>query len=148
MNYAASRNGLQKIIQMGIADVVTDQRVTDNPSILSRYRKVIVLHNEYVTEAEFNAITHHPHVLYLYPNALYALVSYNPKDATITLEKGHSYKGVYNAFGWGPSKSTKYEFDTGCKSWRLIRVINGAMLNCYPEYALLYNEKLWNAVET
>ena len=148
MNYAASKNALKVIKGQGIADVVTDQRVTREPYLLSNYRKVIVLHNEYVTQAEFDAITHHPNVLYLYPNALYALVSYHPVDATITLERGHSYGGVNNAFGWGPSKSTKFEYDTSCKSWRLIRISNGAMLNCYPEYPILHNEKLWEAMRS
>jgi hypothetical protein len=148
MNYAASYNALRMIKEQGIADVVTDQRVTKNPYLLSNYRKVIVLHNEYVTQAEFDAITHHPNVLYLYPNALYALVSYHPEDATITLERGHSYGGVNNAFGWGPSMSTKFEYDTSCKSWRLIRISNGAMLNCYPEYPILHNEKLWEAMRS
>jgi hypothetical protein len=145
MKYAASNNALRMIKEQGIADVVTDQRVTKEPHLLSNYRKVIVLHNEYVTQSEFDAITHHPNVLYLYPNALYALVSYHPKDATITLERGHDYRGASNAFGWGPSKSTKYEYDTSCHGWRLIRVINGEMLNCYPEYHILHNEKLWEA---
>jgi hypothetical protein len=146
MNYAGSKNPLRIIKEQGTADIVTDQRVTKEPYLLSNYRKVIVLHNEYVTQTEFDAITHHPNVLYLYPNALYALISYHPQDATITLKRGHSYGGVNNAFGWEPSMSTKYEYDTYCDSWRLIRVINGAMLNCYPEYPILHNEKLWGVL--
>nr|WP_294806152.1 hypothetical protein [uncultured Nitrososphaera sp.] len=148
MGYAGSRNALKMIKDMGVADFVSDQRVTKNPSILANYRKVIVLHNEYVTQVEFDAITRHPNVMYLYPNALYALVSYNPKDATITLERGHGFGGVNNAFGWGPSKSTKNEYDTSCENWRLLRVANGVILNCYPEYHMLHDEKLQAAIKS
>jgi hypothetical protein len=146
MGYTGSGNAMRMLQESGIVDVVTDQRVAKNPSILNNYRKVIVLHNEYVTQAEFDAITHHPNVLYLYPNALYALVSYNPNDATITLERGHGFRGVNNAFGWGPSMSTKNEYDTSCENWQLFAVLNGVMLNCYPEYQVLHDEKLWAAI--
>jgi hypothetical protein len=148
MNYAGSRNTLRMIKERGIVDVVTDQRVTKDPSILTHYRKVIILHNEYVTQTEFDAITHHPNVLYLYPNALYALVSYNPKDATITLEKGHGFGGINNAFGWQPSMSTKDEYDTSCENWKLVRVSNGFTLNCYPEYRILHDEKLFAIIKS
>ncbi len=143
MNYAASKNALRIIKELDIADIVTDQRVTKEPYLLANYRKVIVLHNEYVTQAEFDAITHHPHVLYLYPNALYALVTYHSENASITLERGHGYRGVNNAFGWRPSMTTKYEYDTYCEGWRLLRVSNGSMLNCYPEYPILHDDRLW-----
>jgi hypothetical protein len=146
MNYAGSSNALKKIESLGVADVVTDQQVTANPSILAHYRKVIILHNEYVTQTEFDAITHHPNVLYLYPNALYALVSYNPKDATITLEKGHGFGGVNNAFGWQPSMSTKDEYNISCKNWQLEKATNGSVLDCYPELDIVHDTKLISTI--
>ena len=147
MGYVGSQNALQVIQDLGIADEVSDQRVTKEPSILTNYHKIIVLHNEYVTKTEFDAITHHPNVLYLYPNALYALVTYNSSDATITLVRGHGYGGVNNGFGWGPSMSTKNEYDTSCDDWRMLKVANGFMLNCYPEFRVLHDRNLWKAIE-
>ncbi|SMH72213.1 hypothetical protein [Candidatus Nitrosotalea okcheonensis] len=35
------------------------------------------MHNEYVTKKEFDAITSHPDVIFLYPDALYAQVRTN-----------------------------------------------------------------------
>lgn len=143
MEYAGSNNALKKIESLGISDVLTDEQVAKNPSILTNYSKIIVLHNEYVTQAEFDAITRHPNVLYLYPNALYALVSYNPTAGTITLERGHGYGGINEAFGWKPSMSTKDEYNTSCKNWQLEKAVNGVVLNCYPESDILHDAKLW-----
>jgi len=69
----ANPNAVQVLKLLGYS-FVTDIDVDKNPSILSKYNKVIILHNEYVTKKEFNAITSHPNVIYLYPNALYAEV--------------------------------------------------------------------------
>jgi hypothetical protein len=143
MEYAGSNNALKKIESLGISDVLTDEQVAKNPSILTNYSKIIVLHNEYVSQAEFDAITRHPNVLYLYPNALYALISYNPTAGTITLERGHGYGGINEAFGWKPSMSTKDEYNTSCKNWQLEKAVNGVVLNCYPESDILHDAKLW-----
>lgn len=143
MEYAGSNNALKKIESLGISDVLTDEQVAKNPSILTNYSKIIVLHNEYVTQAEFDSITRHPNVLYLYPNALYALISYNPTAGTITLERGHGYGGINEAFGWKPSMSTKDEYNTSCKNWQLEKAVNGVVLNCYPESDILHDAKLW-----
>lgn len=137
MSYAGSNNGLNAILSNASVDVLTDEQVSNDPSILEEYQRVIVLHNEYVTQAEFDAITNHPNVFYLYPNSLYALVSYNTTNQTITLEEGHGYNGVNNAFGWGPSMTTKNEYNTKCNNWQLDDVENGVMLNCYPENRIL-----------
>ena len=51
-------------------DIISDITIHKNPEILSTYDKIILLHNEYVTSIEFEAITSHPNVIYLYPNAL------------------------------------------------------------------------------
>jgi hypothetical protein len=147
MRYAGSNNAIDIIKSKDIADIVSDEQVTLNPSILKNYRKVIVLHNEYVTQKEFDAIRQHRHVLYLYANALYAQVTYDSKHETITLEKGHGYKGISHAFRWGPAKTTKYEYDTSCRDWHLKRVINGLMLQCYPENRILSDERLWEAIK-
>ena len=44
-----------------------------------------MLHNEYVTQAMFDAITNHPNVIYLYPNALYAEIEVDYENNLITL---------------------------------------------------------------
>lgn len=142
MDYAGSSNALKTIQSLGTVDVVTDEQVTENPSLLANYDRVIILHNEYVTRAEFAAITRHPDVLYLYPNALYALVSYDPGAGTITLQRGHGYGGINDAFGWGPSMSTKDEYNTACKNWQFEKAVNGAVLDCYPEFDILHDAKL------
>lgn len=146
MNYSGSSNALAIIKSLGISDTVTDEQVTENPSLLANYGKVIVLHNEYVTQKEFNSIVHHPDVLYLYPNSLYALVSYNASAGTITLVRGHGYRGINDAFKWAPSASTKNEYDTSCRGWRLERAVNGSVLDCYPEHDILHDPRLWAVI--
>jgi hypothetical protein len=72
--------------------VITDGQISQDSCILGEYDKVILLHNEYVTNAEYYAITHHKKVVYLYPNAPpYAEVKYEPANSTITLIRGHGY---------------------------------------------------------
>jgi hypothetical protein len=107
-----------------------------------------MLYNEYVSQTEFSAIMHHKHVLYLHPNPLYALVSYDPDARTITLLKGHGYGGVGNAFGWGPSMSTKGEYDRKCTDLYFIKVKNGDIINCYPEAIISYDKQLQSEIES
>jgi len=97
------------------------------------------LHNEYVTQKEFNAITSHPKVIYLYPNALFAEVTIDYDSETITLVRGHGYQGVDNAFDWEFENTNPDEFDTECKNWKFNKISNGIQLNCYPEN-VLYKE--------
>ncbi|HEV2193697.1 MAG TPA: hypothetical protein VGR54_08790 [Nitrosopumilaceae archaeon] len=126
---------------------VKDEDVDKNPDILKQYKRVIVLHNEYVTKKEFDAITSHPDVVFLYPNALYAKVSANYDSNTITLVRGHDYPaGVRNGFDWKYDNS-KYEYDIECNNWNfyskeITPQYNHVFLNCYPEYRLLYSHEI------
>jgi hypothetical protein len=152
-NYVSSARGIEELRKLGQKhgtplDIITDEQLTENLSILKSYDRVVVLHNEYVTQSEFSAITSHKHVLYLYPNPLYALVSYDPDARTITLLKGHGYGRVGNAFGWGPSISTKSEYDLNCSDLHFIRVKNGDIINCYPEDIIKFDRKLQTEVES
>ena len=115
-------------------DIVFDIMIDADPSILEQYDKVILLHNEYVTKKMFDVITTHPNVIYLYPNALYAEVSINYQDATMTLLRGHNYpqQEIRNGFGWEFDNSEE-EYDTDCLEVTFYRIDNGWMLNCYPE---------------
>jgi hypothetical protein len=121
-----------------------DEDVDKNPDILNQYKRVIVLHNEYVTKKEFDAITSHPDVIFLYPNALYAEVKTDYSQNVITLVKGHGYPDISlkNGFGW-KSDNSKYEYDVNCNNWYFYKSVeNKTMLNCYPEYSLLRSEQL------
>jgi len=122
---------------------VKDQDVDKNPDILKQYKRVIVLHNEYVTKREFEAITSHPNVIFFYPNALYGEVQSNYNDSTITLVRGHGYpyQDIGNGFDWKYDAS-KNEYDIGCENWHFYKIESYVMLNCYPEYRILYDIKL------
>jgi hypothetical protein len=128
-------------------DNVTDVDVDKNPEILKQYQRVIVLHNEYVTKKEFVAITSHPNVLYLYPNALYAEIKVNYNTNQITLVRGHGYPtpSLGNGFGWKFDNS-RFEYDTNCKNWSFYKITNGMMLNCYPELRVAYDKSLLSSI--
>ena len=119
---------------------VSDIDVDKNPEILKNYDKVILLHNEYVTKTEFDAITNHPKVLYLYPNALYAEISVDYLKNTITLIRGHNYPEpeIRNGFGW-EFENTPMEYNELCENGEFYEIDNGFMLNCYPE-SIIYRD--------
>ena len=123
-----------KILELLGYDIITDIDVDKNPEILKNYDKVILLHNEYVTKTEFDAIINHPKVLYLYPNALYAEISVDYLENTISLVRGHNYpeSEIRNGFGW-EFDNTPMEYDELCENWEFYNIDNGMMLNCYPE---------------
>jgi hypothetical protein len=128
---------------------IKDQDIDKNPGILKQYKRVIVLHNEYVTKREFDAITSHPDVVFLYPNALYAQVQSDYNTNTITLVQGHGYpdKNIRNGFDW-KYDSSKNEYNIGCEDWHFYKRENYTMLNCYPEYRILYDTKLIRALSS
>ncbi len=128
-------------------DMVTDIDVDKNPNMIKKYNKVIVLHNEYVTQREFDAITAHPHVIYLYPNALYAKVQTDYDKNTFTLIRGHGYPdaNIANGFDWKFDNS-KYEYDIACNNWKFYKVNNGEMLNCWPSFRMELDESLLRAI--
>jgi hypothetical protein len=127
---------------------INDIDIDKNPDILKKYDKVIVLHNEYVTQREYHAITKHPNVVYLFPNALYAKVNADYKKGTITLVRGHGYpyNSIVNGFRW-KNDNSKYEYDFKCDNWQFYHVRNGKMLNCYPNSRVLYDENLLQAIK-
>ncbi|MDE1815456.1 MAG: hypothetical protein KGI11_02730 [Thaumarchaeota archaeon] len=127
---------------------VKDEDVDKNPDILKQYKRVIVLHNEYVTKKEFDAITGHPDVIFLYPNALYAQVATNYENNTITLVRGHGYpsNAIKNGFGWRDDNS-KYEYDVSCKDWNFYHKDNYTMINCYPEYKILTSNAMLESLQ-
>ncbi len=132
-----------KILELLGYDSITDIELDKNPNILSKYEKIIVLHNEYVTKNMFDVITSHPNVIYLYPNALYAEISTNYEYNTISLIRGHGYPEleIDNGFDWEFDNTRPYEFDKKCDNWEFYDIPNGKMLNCYPEQKIWKDEK-------
>jgi len=129
---------------------ITDIDLDQDPSILANYDKVILLHSEYVTSKMFEAITNHPKVIYLYPNALYAQVKTDYKQNSITLVRGQSYPepNILNGFDWEFDNTRPYEFDTECANWEFYQITNGIMLNCYPDESLIVrNEKFLQTIK-
>ena len=136
--YTSSGIGHQALTMLGYP-TITDADIDRNPSILQQFDKVIMLHNEYVTRTVFDAVTNHPKVIYLYPNALYAEIEVNYLDETITLIRGHNYPapGITNGFDWEFDNTDPYEFDSLCQSIEFYKIKNGWMTNCYPENIFL-----------
>ena len=74
--FASSGATAQILYHVGY-DFLTDDEVDKNPDLLENYDTVILLHNEYVTKKAFDAISTHPNIIFLFPNALYAEVDVN-----------------------------------------------------------------------
>ena len=138
--FTSSGMAHQSLTLLGYSSI-TDVEIDKNPSILQQFDKVIMLHNEYVTRVMFDAITNHPNVFYLYPNALYAEIEVNYMDETITLIRGHNYPepGITNGFDWELDNTHPYEFDSVCLDMEIYKIENGWMTNCYPENLFLQN---------
>ena len=123
---------------------ITDIDVDKNPEILQKYETVILLHNEYVTQKMFDSISSHSNLIFLSPNALYALIEVNYDNNTITLIRGHDYPpGVANAFGYEiEERFHEYESDGNCFNWKFFKIENGYHLNCYPDGSIHFNLEL------
>ena len=132
--FATSGNAFQALSLMGYK-ITNDMSIDKNPDMLKKYDKVIMLHNEYVTRNMFDAITNHPNVIYLYPNALYAEIEVDYENNLITLIRGHGYPEpeISNGFDWKFDNTHPYEYDTECSNMEFYTIDNGWMTNCYPE---------------
>ena len=140
IKYTSSGTTAQILYAVGY-DFVTDIDVDKNPKILQNYDTVILLHNEYVTKKMFDAITSHPHLIFLAPNALYAEIDVNYDDNTMSLIRGHDYPpGIANGFDYEIEEQFhEYEYDDQCLEWEFIKIKNGYHLNCYPDGAIHEN---------
>jgi len=134
-NYTSSISSLTYLSQLHYP-FITDIDVDKNPGILNKYDKIILLHNEYVTKTEFDAIKNHKNVIYLYPNSLYAEVSVDYKNLTMSLVRGHGYpdKDLLNGFGYVTSSNNEY--DLNCKHFKWEQMPNGMQLSCWPEFLI------------
>ena len=143
LGYSGSSNAV-KVLELLGYEMISDIHIDKDPNILQSFDKIIVLHNEYVTKKEFDAITSHPKVMFLYPNALYAEINVNYDDDTISLIRGHNYPDplIRNGFDWEYENTHPYEFDNICKDWSFYNIDYGVMLDCYPENIIFTDELL------
>jgi len=141
--FEASQMGARVLETLGYK-TITDIDLDKNPNIIKKFDTVILLHNEYVTKSMFEAIVNHSHVIYLYPNALYAEIEVDYEKNEITLVRGHNYpkSTIVNGFDWEFDNTHPYEYDENCFDWEFYRIPNGEMLNCYPERELISNIEL------
>ena len=140
--FTSSANGVQ-VLNLLDYEIITDITIHQNPEILLEYEKIILLHNEYVTSIQFDAITSHPNVIYLYPNALYAEIDFDEELWEISLIRGHNYPDplIRNGFDWKFDNSLE-EYDVTCEDMKFSKIDNGWMLNCYPENVLHKSKEL------
>ena len=140
--FTSSANGVQ-VLNLLDYEIITDITIHQNPEILLQYEKIILLHNEYVTSTQFNAIISHPNVIYLYPNALYAEIDFDEDLWEISLIRGHNYPDplIRNGFDWKFDNSLE-EYDVTCEDMKFSKIDNGWMLNCYPENILHKSKEL------
>ena len=146
--YNTSGLGMQVLNILGYK-FITDLEIHKNPQVLKEFDRVILLHSEYVTREEFDAITQHPNVLYLYPNALYAEVEYDEKSNTIKLIRGHNYPEpeIRNGFDWEFDNTSQHEYDMDCNDWEFYKIDNGYMLDCYPEIRILNDFEMLKTIK-
>ena len=141
-NYNGSGYTAQILFELGY-DLLTDVDVDKNPEILQNYDTVILLHNEYVTKNQFDAISSHPNLIFLFPNALYAEIDVNYNDNSMTLIRGHQYpspESPANGFDYEiEERFHHYEYDSECLEWEFIEIKNGFHLNCYPDRVITKN---------
>jgi len=97
----------------------------------------------------FDAITSHPKVIYLYPNALYAEIEVNYTDETMTLIRGHNYPEpeIKNGFDWEFDNTHPYEYDKTCANMEMYKIENGWMTTCYPELLFVESEQIFNLLK-
>jgi len=145
--FTASATSIKVLNLLGYP-FLTDIEIDKYPEILKKFDKVIVLHNEYVTKKEFDAITKHPNVIYLHPNALYAEIEVDYDEDTISLVRGHGHPDpeIKNGFNWEFDNSD-LEYDINCENWKFYEIDNGVMLNCYPEQIIFQNETLLRMIK-
>lgn len=123
--------------------VIDDIDIDKNPEILDNFNSIVLLHNEFVTENEFLAITSHPNVIFMYPGALNSKVKINYEDETMILQRGPSFPdlNIINGFDWKYDNSN-ISNNTICEEWEFYKIENGHMLNCTPEDIIQNNDKI------
>lgn len=145
-SYVVGKNSFDNLSQLHYP-FITDVMVDKHPEILNEYDKVILLHNEYMTKTEFNAIKNHKHILYLYPNSAYVEVSVDYTNMTITLVKGHGYPQSNIANGFGYVTNSKNEYDLNCQNYKWEIMPNGLEPTCWPEFLIKSDRALLQIIK-
>jgi len=145
--YSVGGNAFRVLEFLGY-DVIDDIDIDKNPKILQQYDSVILLHNEFATMNQYEAIMSHNNVIYLYPGSLRSVVSvdYDANMLTLTRGPGYPTNNVDNGFDWA-FDNFEYFSDTTCNEWGFSEINNGFMLNCYPEYAILAESKILEKIK-
>ena len=145
-SYAEGSGGFDYLTQLHYP-FITDIQVDKDPSILNQYDKIILLHNEYMTKAEFDAIKNHKNVIYLYPNAMYAEISVDYTKETMSLVRGHGYpeKQILNGFDY--VTSSKHEYDLNCKNYKWEPRPNGIQPTCWPEFLIKADRSILQVIK-
>ena len=135
LQYVTGLGGFDYLTQLHYP-FITDVMVDKHPEILDQYDKIILLHNEYMTKTEFNAIKNHKNVIYLYPNSAYVEISVDYQKQTISLVRGHGYpdKSILNGFDYVTSSA--HEYDLNCKNYKWEQRPNGIQPTCWPEFLI------------
>ena len=146
-NYESSVNAATILSLLGY-ELISDVEIDKDPEILKKYDKVILLHNEYVTQKIFDAVISHKKVIHLYPNSLYGKISIDHIEKSMTLLRGHGYpeKNIDNGFDWRFDNTRPDEFDYFCYDWKFKNTQNGIMLNCYPEHIIFKDLELLEVI--
>jgi len=139
-------NGYDYLDKLGY-DFVTDIDIDQSPKILDKYDKIILLHNEYMTQNEFDAVKNHKNVIYLYPNAMFAKVDVDYNKGIMYLVRGHGFpnKNITNGFDY--VTSSQFEYDTKCNNYKWQKTPNGIQPTCYPEYLLTYDHSIFQVIK-
>jgi len=146
---AGSENGARTLYRLGYGamnDFILDYRLRTQPDFLLAYDKIIMLHSEYVTQRIYDALQRHPNVIYLYPNANYALVKVEKNHMTLVRGHGYPTPDITNGFGWEYDNSN-LEYDKECSDYHWARIKNGYQLSCNPELIINKNLKLLSEIK-
>lgn len=145
-NYTQGMNSYL-ILQQLHYPIITDIEVDQHPEILKTYDKIILLHNEYVTQKEFDAIVQHKNVLYLYPNSLYVKIAVDYDKMIISLVRGHGYqdKSIMNGFNF--VTTSKHEYDLNCQNYKWLEIPNGMQISCFPEFMIKADRSLLQTIK-
>lgn len=144
--YVSGSGGFNYLTQLHYS-YITDIMVDQDPAILDKYDKIILLHNEYMTLNEFNAIKNHKNVIYLYPNSAYVQISADYNTNTISLVRGHGYPQANIMNGFNYTTSSKYEYDLKCQNYHWAAEPNGMQPTCWPEFLIKSDRNILQTIK-
>lgn len=145
-SYVTGLNGFNVLQQLHYG-MITDIQVDKHPEILNDYDKVILLHNEYMTKTEFDAVKNHKNVIYLYPNSMYAEIAVDYNSKTLKLVRGHSYpdKSILNGFDYVTNSDNEYNLK--CTNYQWQSRPNGIEPTCWPEFLIKSNRNVLEVIK-